>query len=134
MPGKVFVDANCVLELLLQRVGRNVVLKELSKYEVSCITPVTVGIVLYFAEREKLDLTLVEQLTEHFEIIPLTNQSYLQAKKFYAGQDFEDALQVASCLEANIKTMITLDKGLAKKYAHHLKTILLTSPVHKKSA
>jgi predicted nucleic acid-binding protein len=104
------LDASGVLELFLMRTKLESIKSIIQSFDIIYITPITVGIVFYYAEREKLDMKLAEQLVQKFEILPMMQSTYDLALKIYNQKDMEDGLQVAACLENSIPTVITLDK------------------------
>jgi predicted nucleic acid-binding protein len=117
------LDASGVLELFLIRSKVEGIKTLIQSFDTIYITPITVGIVFYYAEREKLDMKLAEHLIQEFEILPMTQSTYDLALKIYNQKDMEDGLQVATCLENNIQTIITLDKDFQKKYQNLLTVV-----------
>jgi predicted nucleic acid-binding protein len=112
------LDASGVLELFLMRTKLESIKSIIQSFDTIYITPITVGIVFYYAEREKLDMKLAEHLIQEFEILPMTQSTYDLALKIYNQKDMEDGLQAATCLENNNQTIITLEKDFQKKYTN----------------
>jgi len=89
------------------------------------ITPITVGIVFYYAEKEKLDMQIAESLAGSCYILTMSESTYKLASKIYNQKDLEDAMQVACAKENNVQTVLTLDKAMANKYKEIINFILL---------
>jgi predicted nucleic acid-binding protein len=119
------LDASGVLELFLMRTKVEQIKTVIKSFDIIYVTQITIGIVFYYAEREKLDMKLVDHLINEFEILPMTHSTYNLALKIYNRKDMEDGLQVATCLENDIETIITLDKDFQKKYQNLLSIIKL---------
>ena len=122
---KVFLDANILMEILFQRSKYLEISKNMEDYSSFYISFLTCHILMYFTELEKLDPNNTFKLLENTRILENIDTTFDLAVKLYDGKDFEDCIQVGTCLENGIPNFITLDKSLAKKYADKLNIILL---------
>ena len=80
---------------------------------------------MYFVERDKMAWQPVKEFLESFRWLPINEADAQWAFAQFAGDDYEDALQVACSIRENCDKFVTLDKSLFKKYSMHTKTILL---------
>jgi predicted nucleic acid-binding protein len=112
----ILLDASVVLELFLNRSKYDTVQVTLIPYITKCLTPITVGILFYYAEKEKLSMNRAEAFVRNCEVLTIGQSTYDLAEKIYNQNDLEDALQIASALEHNIHCVITLDNAMFKKY------------------
>lgn len=121
---RICLDANALLDLLLQRACRQKVIQLLSGMTQArfCIPALTVDLVLYFVEAENLSKDEAWQFLEMYEIIDLTKDDVDWARDNDGG-DFEDALQVACARRVGAKSFATLDKGLESMYGSYLTMI-----------
>lgn len=122
---KLFLDTNVLMEIFFKRPKYKQIQDFLESYSNFYISFLTVHIVMYFSELEKLNPKDTFALLENFEILKNDQNTFDLAKDLYDGKDFEDALQIASCLNAGIDNFLTLDKNLAKKYSNKLNITLL---------
>ncbi|MGC1176750.1 MAG: PIN domain-containing protein [Candidatus Saccharimonadales bacterium] len=112
------LDANAVLELLLDRkLARACQDYIASTDDEIAITAVSVSIIMYYAEGKHLNLLEVERLLRDFVWLGIVEADVAWAFQYFAGKDFEDALQLAIANREGCRSFITLDKALAKKYA-----------------
>ena len=119
-------DANVLLEIVLERSHAGECQKYLDNTtQDAAITALTAHLIMYFAERHKLNLEAAERLLELFVWLPLNEADIRWAIEHYKGDDFEDALQVASALREGAKKFVTLDQKLARKYKEDLPIKLL---------
>lgn len=118
-------DANILLEIILKRGKSAKCLQQIRMAREASITALTVNLVMYYAEREGLNLKTTEQFLRQFFWLPLTESDINWAFQNYQAKDHEDALQIACALRENCKRFVTLDKALAKKYAKNIPIDLL---------
>jgi predicted nucleic acid-binding protein len=112
----ILLDASIVLELFLNRPKYDTIQKNLIPYTIKYLTPITVGILFYYAEKEKLSMSRAEAFVSNCEILTIGQSTYNLAEKLYKQNDMEDAIQIASALENNVVEVITLDGAMYKKY------------------
>ena len=122
---KVFLDANILMEILFQRTKYAQISELLSQYSNVYISFLTIHILMYYTELEKLEVQNTWQLILNCTILENNQTTFELAKNIYNGDDFEDCLQIATCLSGEITTFITLDKNLAKKHKNLLNIVLL---------
>jgi predicted nucleic acid-binding protein len=121
----ILLDASVVLELFLLRPKFEIAKSKLLEYETKFITPITLGILFYYAEREKLEIKRAEKFANNCEILNMDQETYNFALKIYKQSDLEDAMQVSCGIQNSIDTVITLDKKMYKKYSELIDIILL---------
>jgi len=119
-------DANVLIEIILGRKNA----KKCQQYidlakEDMAITVLSLDLIMYYAERNKLDLVYIEQFMRLFIWLPMTDTDAEWAFKQYAADDYEDALQIGCALRERCARFVTLDQGLKKKYAQKLQIDLL---------
>lgn len=122
----VFVDANVVLEVIERRTHADACEKMLRNSEEKAISLLTLDLVMYFLERDKIAWEPVRVFLESFAWLPITDADAQWAFAHFKGEDFEDALQVSCAIRENCHEFTTLDKSLAKKYANVLRVELLS--------
>lgn len=122
---EIFLDANILMEILFQRSKYSQIKDIFGNYSNFYISFLTVHILMYYTEIEKLEPANTWKLLENLTILENNQNTFDFAKKIYDGKDFEDCLQVATCLNNNTKNFLTLDKNLAKKHSDKLNIILL---------
>lgn len=115
------IDANVILEIVEKR-AHAAACEHLLKNttEKRAISTLTLDLVMYFVERDKISLPPVKTFLESFTWLPVTEADAAWALAHFDGKDFEDGLQVACAMREQCSMLATLDKGLAKKYARHL--------------
>lgn len=121
------LDANVVLELLLGRKLAQACQAYIASTEDEiAITVLSVNIIMYYAEVKHLDLLEVKRLLHDFVWLGAIEADVAWAFQYFAGKDFEDALQLAIANREGCRSFITLDKALAKKYASTMQIELLS--------
>jgi predicted nucleic acid-binding protein len=111
------LDANIVLELLLNRKQAQACQEYIASTDDEiAITVLSISISMYYAEGKRLDLLEVERLLRDFVWLGAVEADVAWAFQYFAGKDFEDALQLAVASREGCQSFITLDKALAKKY------------------
>lgn len=120
-------DANVLIEIILERKNAAVCREyiKLAKEDMA-ITTLSLDLIMYYAERNKLDLRSIEQFVRLFIWLPLTDNDAEWAFKQYAGDDYEDALHIGCALREGCAKFATLDHGLVKKYSQKLPINLLS--------
>ena len=120
------LDANIVLELLLDRKLAQACQDYIASTDDEiAITVLSVSIIMYYAEGKHLDLLEVERLLSDFVLLGTVEADVAWAFQYFAGKDFEDALQLAIANREGCRSFITLDKALAKKYTSTMPIELL---------
>ncbi len=125
MKESILLDASALLELYLRRPKSLEIHNILKEFEEVNITLISVGVLFYYAEKEKLDIQIAEFLVETCNILTMSESTYKMAKQIYNKKDLEDALQIACAKENNIETVLTLDKQMAKKYGEIVNIVLV---------
>ena len=119
-------DANIIIEIILSRKSsndcRNYI--ELAKEDMA-ITMLTLDLIMYYAERNNLDLVSIEKFTRLFIWLPLTDTDAEWAFTHHEGDDYEDALQISCTMREGCTKFVTLDKDLKKKYSQKIQIDLL---------
>lgn len=114
--GSIFLDASILLEPYLRRPKSLQIQTILAEFDKLYITPITIGILFYYTEKEKLDIQIAEFIVANCHVLTMSDSTYKMAKQIYNKKDLEDAMQIACAKENNIQTVLTLDKEMAKKY------------------
>jgi predicted nucleic acid-binding protein len=119
-------DANVLIEVILERKNAAVCRQYMqTANEDMAITMLSLDLVMYYAEKHKLDLSSTEQFVRLFLWLPIAEDDAESAFRLYAGDDYEDALQVSCAQREGCTSFVTLDRGLAKKYSAKLQVDLL---------
>jgi predicted nucleic acid-binding protein len=121
----VFVDANVLLEVIQRRKYVAACESFLSDNEDKAISILTLDLVMYFVERDKLEWKPIKAFLESFTWLPITDADAQWAFLNFKGDDFEDALQVSCAVREMCSGIVTLDGPLSKKYAEDIKIHLL---------
>lgn len=114
-------DANVLIEIIVQRKNAQACRDYInSSKEDMATTMLSVDLVMYYTESNKLDVTPVEQFLRQFIWLSLIDSDAEWAFKHFRNKDFEDGLQIACAKREECVKFITLDKPLAKKYAQNI--------------
>lgn len=114
--GKIFVDANIILEIILRRDHFNEAVNFIKNNAGSLyISPLTVHLVMYFGLQVSSVSALRALLSDYF-ILPLNSTDVLWAFDNLQKNDFEDAMQLACAVSSECDSFITFDKSLIKHY------------------
>jgi predicted nucleic acid-binding protein len=120
-----FIDANVLLEVILKRMRSDICEDFLGNNEQKAISTLTLDLVMYFAERDKLDWVPIEVFLGSFDWLPIVEADAHWAFARFEGRDFEDALQIACAIREGCDKLVTLDSDLTKKYIKDLKIELI---------
>lgn len=111
MKERVLLDANIIIELLN---GSKITgLNEAIMNTTPCISAVTYAISWYFIEKGRADSRMIN-VFKNLEILPVTKKTCFTGLEISKGEDVEDGIQVACCLENKIKKIITIEGDLFK--------------------
>ncbi len=116
----IFVDANVLLEVIQKRIRAKSCEQFLSNDKNKAISTLTLDLVMYFVERDKLPWEPVKSFLESFSWLPVTDADAQWAFMNFKGYDFEDALQIACAIREGCSRLVTLDRSLSKKYAQDI--------------
>jgi predicted nucleic acid-binding protein len=120
-----FVDANVLLEVILKRARATTCEQFLSNGEDKAMSLLTLDLVMYFVERDKMTWKPVKTFLESFRWLPVLESDAQWAFVQFAGDDFEDGLQVACAIREGCDKFVTLDGPLSKRYAGNIAIELL---------
>jgi len=114
----IVLDANIPLEILQRRRRYAETLAALACYqdEIFYISTLSISNCMYVIEKLGTDLAKTEAFINAYHHLSVTAEDAAWAFAHYDGDDFEDALQVASAIREGCDVFLTLDSGLAKKY------------------
>lgn len=112
----IFVDANVLLEVIQKRARLKACEQLLSNDKSKAVSTLTLDLVMYFVEKDKLAWEPAKDFLESFSWLPITDADAQWAFMNFQGDDFEDALQVACALREGCSGFVTLDGSLSKKY------------------
>lgn len=122
---KIFIDANILLEILLDRSlaseCESLVRDPSNEYAISALT---VHIIWYMAEKYSLQTELIDDLLSVWVTLPVNTQIIKMARDRYDGKDFEDCLQSACAESHRCDEIITLDKHF-KTHSHTVLPVTL---------
>lgn len=122
----IFVDANIVLEVIERRAHADTCERMLRNGEEKAISTLSLDLVMYFLEKDKIPLGPAKTFLESFVWLPVTDSDAQWAFYHFKGEDFEAAQQVSCALRESCTGFVTLDKSLAKKYANIIPIELLS--------
>ena len=113
----VFLDANIVLEIVLERQNQQIAKDLLSKYSDNLnISSLTAHLITYFGQK-RVDLPVLRRFLEDYIVLPLDSVDFEWAFNNIHNNDFEDALQLGVAIRNGCTSFITLDKPLVDTYA-----------------
>jgi predicted nucleic acid-binding protein len=121
----IFVDANVLLEVIQKRTRTKECEQFLSNDKNKAISTLTLDLVMYFIERDKLPWESVKNFLESFSWLPIIEADAQWAFMNFKGDDFEDALQAACAIREGCSSFVTLDVALSKKYKQTMKVELI---------
>jgi predicted nucleic acid-binding protein len=121
----IFIDANVVLEVIEKRAHVDACEQMLRNSEEKSISILSLDLVMYFLEKDKIALEPARGFLESFVWLPVTDADAQWAFAHFKGDDYEDALQVSCAIREGCSNFVTLDKLLAKKYANTISIELL---------
>src|ERR1700745_1531995 len=103
----IFIDANVLLEVIQRREHVAACESFLSNNEDKAISTVTLDLVMYFVERDKLAWKPVKSFLESLHWLPIVDADAQWAFMNFGGDDFEDALQVACAVRESCSGFAT---------------------------
>ncbi|MEK9196108.1 MAG: type II toxin-antitoxin system VapC family toxin [Patescibacteria group bacterium] len=112
----VFLDANILIEIALGRSRYKKIEKLLSAQSDTALSILSVHLLIYFGLKSGIDIKLLEAIAEKHQILDITYDDYLWAKKNCVNNDFEDALQVARAIRGGATKVLTIDRDMVKNY------------------
>lgn len=126
MVSKIFVDANCLLDLTLQRTNfeqMEVLMQFAIAGEVRLFTtPAVLHIVSYYTRRsygKRIAKDIIIALLNDLEIIDCNHDTAVEAANA-DFEDLEDALQYFTALTHRLNYFVSADKQLRKSAMTHL--------------
>ena len=112
----VFLDANTVLEIILERQNQQLAKDLLSKYSENLyVSSLTAHLITYFGQKQ-VELSVIRRFLEDYTILPLDAVDFEWAFNNIRNKDFEDALQLAVAIKNGCTCFITFDKSLVVTY------------------
>ncbi len=122
---KIFLDANILLEIILDRPKQHVAIKHLEKQPESLyISSLTAHLVVYFGQ-SRVGLPTIRNFLADYTILPLEESDFTWAFTNARNKDFEDALQLGVAIRHACTQFVTFDSKLSKDY-RTLPTITVT--------
>ena len=116
MASNAFLDANILLEVLLDRPKAPTVKQTLENHPTGLyISALTAHLVVYYGKKV-VDLPLLKRFLSDYIIIEMSGDDFEWAFNNIRGQDFEDALQLAVAIRYGCDEFITLDRPLFNTY------------------
>lgn len=125
MDHKVFLDTNCIIDLIEQRIPNVEYVEKILKYKIYPVPSIAAPTVTnaYYITKYK-NQQLYQIFINKFSIIALDEKLINQAFSLNM-RDFEDAIQLASALKSNCNYFITWNK---KDYIEAENYINILSP------
>jgi predicted nucleic acid-binding protein len=120
-----FLDANCILEILFDRTNSFNISQKLEFYDKVFISMLSVHLVFHFGRKNGLNFQELDYFIEQFYILDFTAKNYNTARKIALNNDFEDALQLACAFDNGIRNILTLDQEMQKTYQNKFNFIKL---------
>jgi predicted nucleic acid-binding protein len=114
----IFLDANIVLEIVLERQNQQLAINFLSKYSDNLnISSLTAHLIIYFGQK-RVDLPVLRRFLEDYIVLSLDSVDFEWAFNNIRNNDFEDALQLSVAIRNGCNSFITFDKSLVDSYAN----------------
>ena len=114
----IFLDANIVLEIVLERQNQQLAINFLSKYSDNLnISSLTAHLIIYFGQK-RVDLPVLRRFLEDYTVLSLDSVDFEWAFNNIRNNDFEDALQLSVAIRNGCNSFITFDKSLVDSYAN----------------
>ncbi len=108
-----YIDTNILLDIILDRgelqASSSKVLEILFQRGELRLSTLTVHIVMYFAQKYRIDKNKVKELINSFALVPLPTEIITEAFR-YDDLDFEDLLHYLTAKHFNCKAIVTRDK------------------------
>lgn len=118
---KTCFDANVLLETLLEgRKKTAAATAALIQAEEAAISALSVHLYVYFGQKEGYTLVDLLQDLQSYPVLAIDQLTTRWAAENHQGNDFEDALQIASAVLAGCDTFVTFDTQLAKNYGRFI--------------
>ena len=112
----VFLDANILIEILLDRNKSHIARKILEEQKGNlCISSLTAHLAVYFGSKI-VDLPVLRQFLADYTILALEAPDFEWAFMNVRGSDFEDALQLGVAIRHGCERFVTFDKTLCNLY------------------
>jgi predicted nucleic acid-binding protein len=123
---KYVLDASVALEILLNRKLSNKCLEVLNSKDIDIyISILTIHLIYYFGLKMRVDISEIHKFSQNMKVLDSSHRDYDLAVHLCQGQDFEDALQVATAINNKADKFLTLDKQLYRKYRELLEIELV---------
>ena len=113
----VFLDANIVLEIILERQNQQLSKDLLYKYSNNLnISSLTAHLITYFGQ-QRVELPVLRSFLKDYTILSLDSGDFEWAFNNIRNNDFEDALQLGVAIRNGCTSFITFDKTLVDTYS-----------------
>jgi|GEM_PF-4607700 len=119
------IDASVLAEILKERYNKEKCLDYLSSLKGELFVSILSISIAWHYSSDPETIEFCKDFLDSFTPLHLTKNDLYMAYELWNYEDFEDALQVSSCLNNNISTIVTLDKKLAEKYKSTLQVELI---------
>jgi predicted nucleic-acid-binding protein len=120
-----FLGTNILMEIIFQRNKVRNCIKIIANYQEVYISSLCVHICMYHLEKDMQSVIpdFIE-IIETMNVLDLDSATIFRSFDEYDENDFEDWLQINSCLLNKISNFLTLDQKLSKKHSDKLNIIL----------
>lgn len=128
---KILIDSNIIIEILGERAKsedcKNILFDNQELNNTICLSSSSLPIIFHHAQSLGAVEGFREFLNSEIKVIYCNQKDFDKALEIFGGNgyDFEDALQIACCLNNNITTFFTLDKNLKKRFSKFQKIKLV---------
>lgn len=127
---RVFLDANVVLEVVLERSRHAAARAVMKKHAANlAISTLSAHLIVHFGS-SRAGLPVLKELLTDYQLLGLEAVDFDWAFTNAQNNDFEDALQLAVAIRHGCNRFITLDVPLYKSYAElpQITVELITAP------
>jgi len=117
---RVFIDANIIIDVLLEREGfceESSIVLSICEQHKSALAPHTISNIFFITRKDysaKERKTMLLEILEYIDIVAIGKYQITQALKNETIDDFEDALQLECAKEFNANYIVTRDRNAFK--------------------
>ena len=112
---QIFVDANVVIDILLQRAHYQQSMDAIKDPDANYfISVLTVHLTYHFGQKDKFTPGRIKEVVDLFGLLDIEARMVKQAQKRYSGKGFEDCLQAACAEGGDCDEILTIDTDFAK--------------------
>ena len=121
----IFLDASVLISILEEDYFLPAIVEVIEDYDQFFISSISYLFGYQKCRKNSLGVLEIHNLLEPFDVVSIDQETIVNARGICKDSDFEDALQVASCLQRGIEVFVTTDKKLFSRYSKLLNIKLL---------